>query len=101
MSIKELEEVLKQGAGDQLNFIEGAFDGLGMGRGEWAPLKRTAFGFGATAVVLWALRPEFAFLPDGTPRTNVLWAEEGDSEAATVDWIAASSLVGLGLGMLV
>lgn len=100
MSIKELEEVLKSD-GNQLNFVEGAFDGLGMGSGPWAPLKRTAFGFAVTGTVLWAIKPDFAFMPDGTPRPSVLVADQGDAEAATIDWVTASAIVGLVCGNFV
>ena len=62
----------KLGAGDPTSNPLGApeqfFDSIGLMRGEYAPVGRAAFGVGLGTVVMFAIRPSWAFEKDGTPK---------------------------------
>ncbi len=64
--------------------IEGAFDGLGLMRGESAPMKRFLFGSVATTGLLWLAKPESMFGRNGEPRPWVLISDDPDATAVPI-----------------
>src|SRR5512135_1725325 len=58
-----------------LNMPEQFFDSIGLMRGPYAPVGRAAFGIVVGCVVMFALRPSWAFTPDGSPnpKARVPW----------------------------
>lgn len=52
------------------NSAESFFDSIGLMRGTFAPAGRALFGVAVGAVLMYAIRPSFAFNSDGSPKSN-------------------------------
>lgn len=50
------------------NPAESFFDSIGLMRGSYAPVGRAAVGGGLGALIMFAVRPSFAFNADGSPK---------------------------------
>jgi hypothetical protein len=78
------------------NSLESMFDSVGMMRGDLAPVMRFGTGFAAGAVLMWALRPGFAFDKDGRA---LGW--KGIGGTATIPWWAPPAALGVFCGVFV
>lgn len=70
--------------------MESFFDSVGLMRGTYAPAGRAAFGIAAGSLVMFAVRPSFAFNPDGSVKAG-----------ARVPWWAIPVALGAVLGVFV
>ena len=62
-----IEQMLNNITKPTLAVWERPFDALGMMQGPYAPLLRFGFGFGLGTLVIYAIRPSFAFDASGEP----------------------------------
>lgn len=88
MPVESLEAVLGGGKPDVsaipgIGLVENAFDSVGMMRGSAAPVLRAATGFALGSMVMFALRPSFAFDESGKARPWKYEPGHGDNEDAT------------------
>jgi hypothetical protein len=80
--------------------LELIFDGLGLMRGTFAPLKRFLFGFGVTTIgVLW-IKPGYAFYR-GSFRPYKLLGDTQDAPATWTPWWTAPLATGLFLALFI
>jgi hypothetical protein len=94
-NIASLEEVLNGsnnvGSLPGLGLVENAFDSVGMMRGSAAPVLRAATGFTLATMVMFALRPSFAFDEQGQVRPWKYDPGHGDNEdSTTVSWYVST-----------
>jgi len=80
--------------------IENFFMAIGMGIGEYAPLKRFIFGFLVSGIVLYAIKPSTVFNEDGsTKKWNIL--NIGESGSTSFPWWMWSFLVASFCGVFI
>lgn len=70
--------------------MESFFDSIGLMRGSYAPAGRAVFGIAAGSLIMFALRPSFAFNPDGSVKAG-----------ARVPWWALPVALGAVFGVFV
>ena len=78
--------------------IEELMDKMGMMQGEFAPLKRAAFGSAVGAAVVWSVKPKSMFIGD-KPRPWSL--NNKTSEATMIPWWMAAMFPGIILGVFI
>ncbi len=79
--------------------IEGAFSGLGLGDGAFAPVARMGAGFVVGSLVMEAVRPSFAYT-NGARRP---WAVTNPSEAGRTlfPWWVPGLITGVAFGVFI
>jgi len=83
-----------------LGDIEGALDGLGLMRGDFAPIKRFVFGAGVVFVIMEAFRPSLTHTAGGQHRP---WAySQGVSEQSSlIPWWGFPLAGGIVMGVFI
>lgn len=80
--------------------VEGAYDSIGLMRGPSAPAKRFLFGTLVGSGIVYALKPEFAFNRDGTPRAWALSNPQAQNKTA-IPWFLPGLAFGFFSGFMV
>jgi hypothetical protein len=87
--IDGLLQTLQSSSGGRMNAPEQFFDSIGMMRGGNAPVYRAVFGFAASSLAIFAVRPGFWFYPDGRPRPWSALSADEDGAVLLPWWSAA------------
>lgn len=98
-----LKEIFSRKPGNDLSSVERVFDAMGMGSGPYAPAMRMGFGAAVGYVLVEAVKPDFAYTPDGQARPWSLTQDGVDNpEVATpVPWWSVPAATGIICGMFV
>jgi len=100
MSTNPVTQILQRAAKKTVsgpeNAAEAFFDSIGLMRGEYAPFGRAAVGAGFGAVIMWALRPSFAFDSAGNP---LPWGKGAGS--TQVPWFVLPAALAIFSGVFV
>lgn len=93
-----MTDVVTSAVAQVIEPIEAGFDAFGLMRGSNAPLKRFVVTSALTSLVIWSVRPQWAFM-GGEPRPWTMFTgpnvREGAQPTATPWWI-----IPLGVGLV-
>jgi len=100
MGTKILESIKGQQYIPVVTEVERAFDGIGLMRGAWAPVKRFVFGAATTYIIEEAFKPSFAYDAGGNKRPWLY--TQGASNSSTIfPFWAPPLLAGIALSVFI